>query len=183
MASLNKLNHVTYLTNNIAGTVNFYTEVMGMKLVAAERRPLKISDLATAPSVSLGQIDESAFGEQFSVMFEMQNGSRISFAEVEGLKNWPANPLPRWIKHLAMKVGSEEDLVEAKAWFLEKGLDVIGITDHGAFKSLYFFDPVNDIRLEFTYDVNLLDEEDARVAWEALEIWKAGGVPPNRAFS
>ncbi len=182
MAKLQKMNHVTHLTNNIPATVQFYTEVLGMKLVAAERRPLRPGDLTAYPDTKIESLDESGFGEQLTIMFEMLDGSRVAFVEVEGLTSWPSNPLPRWIKHMAMKVEREEDLHKAKATLQERGIGVIGPVNHGLFLSIYFFDPVNDVRLEYAYNVGTLDEEDGRLAWAALETWKAGAVPQNRAI-
>lgn len=114
MPKLQKMNHVTHLTNNLPATIEFYTQVLGMKLVAAERRPVHKSDLAQPSTVEREDIAENAFKEQIAVSFEMLNGSRISFVEVAGLSSWPANPLPRWIKHMAMRVDSEADLQTAK---------------------------------------------------------------------
>ncbi len=182
MSKLQKMNHVTHLTNNLPATIEFYTQVLGMKLVAAERRAVRRSDLEHPPTVERENIAENAFGEQITVLFEMLNGSRISFVEVVGLSSWPANPLPRWIKHMAMRVSSELDLQRAKAALESKGISVLGITDHGLFRSIYFFDPVNDIRLEYACNVTELDEEDSRLAWAALDTWVKGNVPANKSI-
>jgi len=182
MPKLQKLNHVTYLTANLAATIEFYTEVLGLKLVAAERRKLKPADLAVPAGSSLGIEDESALQEQITVMFEMLDASRICFTEVRGLNNWPDNPLPRWIKHLAMKVNSLEDLQTAKTALEAKEVAVLGPVDHGLFHSIYFFDQINNVRLEYAYNVTELTEEDSRLAWDALEVWKAGGVPANKSI-
>ena len=56
---------------------------------------------------------------------------------------------PRWVNHLALEVDDEEKLLEAKKRLEDAGVDVLGATDHGFVKSIYFFDP-NEIRLELT---------------------------------
>jgi len=182
MPKLQKMNHVTHLTNNLPATIEFYTQVLGMKLVAAERRSVRRSDLEYPPAVEREDTAENAFEEQITISFEMLNGSRISFAEVAGLSSWPANPLPRWIKHMAMRVNSEADLRRAKTVLESKGISVLGITDHGLFRSVYFFDPVNDIRLEYAWNVTELDDEDSRLAWAALDTWVKGRVPANKSI-
>ena len=182
MPKLHKMNHVTFLTNNIKATIDFYTEVLGMKLVAAERRPLKLSDLAYPPGIEVSNLAENAFGEQLTIVFEMLDGTQIAFVEVEGLSSWPSNPLPRWIKHMAMRVENLTDLQQAKALLESNGISVLGITDHGLFKSIYFFDPINDVRLEYAWNAYELTPEDSKLAWQALETWKSGGVPVNKAI-
>jgi len=54
---------------------------------------------------------------------------------------------PTWVQHLALQVESLDALVAAKESLESKGVDVIGPTNHGIFKSIYFFDP-NGHRLE-----------------------------------
>ena len=54
------------------------------------------------------------------------------------------------------------------------GVDVIGVTDHHIFKSIYFFDP-NGIRLELT--AQLADEfqmlQESATAHDRLKEWNA----------
>ena len=59
-----------------------------------------------------------------------------------------------------------------KARLEANGISVVGITDHGFVKSIYFFDP-NGIRLEFTAETATRDElqEYARTAHAALAAW------------
>ena len=56
-----------------------------------------------------------------------------------------------------------------KARLEANGISVVGITDHGFVKSIYFFDP-NGIRLEFTAETATQDELEqyARTAHAAL---------------
>jgi lactoylglutathione lyase len=54
---------------------------------------------------------------------------------------------PAWVQHLAMEVGSMEELLAAKERLVAAGIDVIGPVNHTIFKSIYFFDP-NGHRLE-----------------------------------
>jgi catechol-2,3-dioxygenase len=89
---------------------------------------------------------------------------------------------PAWVQHIAFKVDSEKDLLEAKARLEANGVDVIGPTDHTIFKSIYFFDP-NGHRLELAADVGTpemhakLDE----VKWAMLEEWSRTKRAPKHA--
>jgi len=73
-----------------------------------------------------------------------------------------------------------KDVETMKARLEANGISVVGITDHGFVKSIYFFDP-NGIRLEFTAETATRDElqEFARAAHAALADWnkeKAGSA-------
>ena len=48
------------------------------------------------------------------------------------------------------KVKDRATLLEYKAHLEAQGVEVLGVTDHGAFHSIYFFDP-NGHRLELSY--------------------------------
>ncbi|WP_244151966.1 VOC family protein [Rodentibacter myodis] len=58
---------------------------------------------------------------------------------------------PAWVQHLALKVADRQALINAKEHLEKNGVDVIGITNHGIFHSIYCFDP-NGHRIELTYD-------------------------------
>jgi catechol-2,3-dioxygenase len=67
-----------------------------------------------------------------------------------------------------------EALERARQALLSAGVEVLGITDHGFVRSIYFFDP-NGIRLELTIDVSdvQVSESDIEAAHEALGHWVA----------
>lgn len=56
---------------------------------------------------------------------------------------------PIWINHISFRVDTVEELENTKARLQACGVEVLGVTDHHIFKSIYFFDP-NGIRLELT---------------------------------
>jgi catechol-2,3-dioxygenase len=57
---------------------------------------------------------------------------------------------PDWVQHIAFEVDSLADLEATKARLIEQGIDVVGVTDHTLFKSIYFFDP-NGHRIELAW--------------------------------
>jgi len=65
-----------------------------------------------------------------------------------------------------------KDVETMKARLEANGVNVLGVTDHGFVKSIYFFDP-NGVRLEFTAETASADEmkEYARNARAALDAW------------
>ena len=72
---------------------------------------------------------------------------------------------PKWVQHFAMKVKDRPTLEAAKAHLISKGVDVLGITNHGIFHSIYFFDP-NGHRIELAYDDEKAAEKIARITEE-----------------
>jgi catechol-2,3-dioxygenase len=89
---------------------------------------------------------------------------------------------PAWVQHLAFKVSSEDDLLAAKRHVESLGIEVLGPTHHGIFKSIYFFDP-NGHRVELAADIGTEDQlaELKRVAKPMLEEWSRTKRAPRHA--
>jgi glyoxylase I family protein len=158
--SPHRLNHAAYVTWDTAATVAFYRDVMGMRLIS----------YATAEEVpSTGE--KSHFLHTF---FEMKEGSCIAFFEIEGLAQEKVDsPVPKWARHIALSVDSEEELKSAQRHLKEHDIDVTGPVDHeGIWTSLYFFDP-NGIRLEITYQNRRFTDEDSAKAYTEVDAWLA----------
>lgn len=155
-----RLNHAAYVTWDTAATVAFYRDVMGMRLIS----------YVTAEEVP-------STGEKFPFLhtfFEMTDGSCIAFFEIAGLpKEQVDTPVPRWARHIALSVDSEEELMSAMHHLKEHDVEVLGPVDHeGIWTSLYFFDP-NGIRLEITYQNRMFTDEDSEIAYREVEAWLA----------
>lgn len=89
---------------------------------------------------------------------------------------------PSWVQHLAFKVKTMQELEEYKAKLEADGIEVIGITDHTIFKSIYFFDP-NGHRLEIACDIGTQEmyKKLDDVKWEMLEEWSKTKRAPKHA--
>ena len=110
------LNHVAYLTRDTARTVDFYTNVLGLRLVGH----------AIDDKVSVGE--SHRFLHTF---FEMDDGSCVAFFELQGLDPQPdATIVPPWVRHLALSVDSAEALEQARQRLLDAGVEVVGPVDH-----------------------------------------------------
>jgi catechol-2,3-dioxygenase len=89
---------------------------------------------------------------------------------------------PAWVQHLAFKVADFDTLKAAKAHIEAQGIEVLGPTYHGIFRSIYFFDP-NGHRLELACDIGT-DEQYAelkRVAPLMLDEWDQTKKAPKHA--
>jgi catechol-2,3-dioxygenase len=117
------------------------------------------------------------------VFLDAGNGNVLAFFE---LPNSPAmgrdTNTPDWVQHIAFKVGSLKELEETKARLEAAGIEVVGITDHTIFKSIYFFDP-NGHRLELAVDTTTPDMKKrlAAVSDEMLQEWSKTKKAPHHA--
>jgi catechol-2,3-dioxygenase len=117
------------------------------------------------------------------VFLDAGNGNVLAFFE---LPNSPAmgrdEATPAWVQHLAFKVGSLQELEATKAKLEAAGIEVIGITDHTIFKSIYFFDP-NGHRLELAVDTATpeMNRQLDAVKWEMLQEWSRTRRAPKHA--
>lgn len=119
--------------------------------------------------------DETSAGPSnrfLHTFFEMGDGSCIAFFEIDGVaRETHTSPVPAWARHIALSVGSLDELARWEQQLRGKGVDVLS-RDHGTWQSIYFFDP-NGIRIELTYQTRALNDQDAAEAEAALADWTA----------
>ena len=104
----------------------------------------------------------------------MKDGSCIAFFDMADGKGYTPHPdNPRWINHFAMEVDSYDEVLAAKARLDEAGIPLVGPTDHGFIRSIYFFDP-NNLRLEITCRMATAEESkgSADRAHDHLKRWQ-----------
>lgn len=153
------LNHLAYVTHDVAATTHFYTRVLGMELAST------IFD-DRVPST----------GEKFPyfhVFFRMADGSTIAFFECLDLPA-PAkatHPAYDTFNHVALQAGSRAELGRWRKWLRRCGVEVLGPIDHkGLVESIYFHDP-NGIRLELTVPVDKQWNRHTRQGYADLKLW------------
>ena len=167
--NIQRIHHVAYRCRDAKETVQWYREHLGMEFVLAIAEDKVPSTHAPDPYMHL--------------FMDAGNGNILAFFE---LPNAPAmgrdQNTPEWVQHIAFKVGSEQELLDAKARLEAAGIEVLGVTDHTIFKSIYFFDP-NGHRVELAADtatpeqMRQLDE----VKWAMLEEWSRTKRAPKHA--
>ena len=90
---------------------------------------------------------------------------------------------PVWVQHIAFKVKDRDALLEYKDHLEANGVEVLGVTDHSIFHSIYFFDP-NGHRVELACpdpeEEGMLRRMDA-VKWDMLEEWSRTKRAPKHA--
>ncbi len=131
------LHHVAYRCKNAKETAEFYTRALGLKYKMA---------VSADTVLSTGE-----YSPHFHLFFEMEDGSSVAFFEVPESPEMGFDPnTPDWVQHLALRVGSMEELLAAKKRLQEMGIEVLGPADHKICQSIYFHDPSGH-RLELTY--------------------------------
>jgi catechol 2,3-dioxygenase-like lactoylglutathione lyase family enzyme len=169
MSITHGIHHVAYRCKDAKETVAFYRDALGMDYTTA---------FAENHVPSTG-----AYDPYMHVFLDAGAGNVLAFFELpEQLAMGRDENTPQWVQHIAFKVPDEAALLSAKARVEAMGVDVLGPTDHGIFKSIYFFDP-NGHRLELAFDTGTVEElaELRRVAPLMLEEWSRTKKAPQHA--
>lgn len=159
-AAIDRLHHLAYVTHDTAATVEFYEGVLGLQLVHAIMGPVVPSTKAPYPHIH--------------TFFMLASGENVAFFECPDLNHQPPPRRPGYedFEHLALAVATRGDVDRWREYLQAKGLDVI-TNDHGIIYSIYFRDPVNDIRLEITTTTDPSWSEQAVSAHQAVADWTA----------
>lgn len=161
--------HVAYRCKDAKETVAFYQAALGMdfQLAIAEDH---------VPSTG-------AYDPYMHIFLDAGNGNVLAFFELPEQPDMGRDEnTPVWVQHIAMRVDSMDKLLAAKAHLEGMGLDVLGPTNHGIFKSIYFFDP-NGHRLELVADTATPEQMKALkdVAVPMIEEWSDTKKAPRHA--
>ncbi|HEX7636551.1 MAG TPA: VOC family protein [Noviherbaspirillum sp.] len=128
------LHHFAYRCRDAEETRRFYEDVLGLPLFHYIRSDIVPSTGEYCPYVH--------------IFFRMTDGSCLAFFDLgDNVAPAPSPNTPAWVNHVALRVDTVEQLEAMKVRLQAHGIDVLGVTDHRVFKSIYFFDP-NGIRLE-----------------------------------
>jgi catechol 2,3-dioxygenase-like lactoylglutathione lyase family enzyme len=135
MVTFNGVNHLAMATGDMDGTIRFWRDLLGMRLVAG-----------------LGQPGYRHF------FFQISDSDLIAFFEWSGVEPVPdkehGRPVsgPFIFDHVSFGVETEADLWELKDRLETAGFDVSDVIDHGFIHSIYAHDP-NGIPIEFSHNV------------------------------
>jgi len=169
IVKVEQIHHVAYRCRNAKETVEFYQKVLGMDFLMAMAEDKAPSTKSPDPYMH--------------VFLDAGNGNIIAFFELPNSPPMGRDPnTPEWVQHIAFRVKDLAALEQAKARAEAAGLDVVGPTDHGVFKSIYFFDPSGN-RLELAA-VTATPEQMQRLKEMApamLDEWDRTKKPPRQA--
>ena len=166
---LKRIHHVAYRCRDAAETVAWYETMLGMTYTNA---------FAEDHVPSTG-----AYDPYMHVFLDCGGGNVLAFFELPNQPEMGKDPnTPAWVQHLAFEVETEAELLAAKAHLAAHGIDVLGPTWHGIFKSIYFFDP-NGHRLELACNIGTAAQyaELKAVAPAMLAQWSQTKQAPKHA--
>lgn len=164
------IHHVAYRCHDAKETVEWYVENLNMDFVLA---------------LSENQVPSTKAPDPYMHVFlDAGQNNILAFFEL------PTKPAmskdqntPDWVQHIAFKVKDMETLLAYKKHLENNGIEVLGVTNHSVFHSIYFFDP-NGHRLELAAPdqqekakLQRLDE----VKWQMLEEWSITKKAPRHA--
>ncbi len=90
---------------------------------------------------------------------------------------------PEWVQHIALKVKDRDTLIGYKEHLEKNGIDVLGVTDHSIFHSIYFVGPSGH-RIELACDdpeAEAMNKRLDMVKWDMLEEWSKTKKAPKHA--
>jgi catechol 2,3-dioxygenase-like lactoylglutathione lyase family enzyme len=166
---LQRIHHVAYRCNDAKETVDWYAKVLGMSFTTA---------FAEDKVPSTGEDDP-----YMHVFLDCGGGNVLAFFELPHQQPMGRDVnTPAWVQHLAFEVADEPALLAAKEHIVAQGVDVLGPTWHGIFKSIYFFDP-NGHRIELACNIGTEAQyaELRRVAPLMLDEWSQTKRAPRHA--
>lgn len=166
---LKRIHHVAYRCKDAKETVDFYKRVLDMDLVLA---------------IAEDEVPSTKEPDPYMHIFlDAGMGNVLAFFEL------PTQPemgrdeqTPVWVQHIAFEVEDLDALMKAKEHVEAQGLDVLGPTNHGIFKSIYFFDP-NGHRLELAANTGTPEQMKQlnEVAPLMIDEWSKTKKAPRHA--
>ena len=169
---IDRIHHVAYRCRDAEETVRWYGKHLLMDFVLAIAEDQVPSTKAPDPYMH--------------VFLDAGGGNVLAFFELPTQPPMGRDPnTPEWVQHIAFKVKDRQTLLEFKAHLEAGGIEVLGVTDHGAFHSIYFFDP-NGHRVELACpdpDEAAINQKLDAVKWVMLaERSKTKRAPRLAAF-
>ena len=165
---IERIHHVAYRCRDAKETVQFYTEMLNMGFVLA---------IAEDKVPSTHEPDP-----YMHVFLDAGAGNVLAFFELPTKPDMGRDEnTPPWVQHIAFQVKDREALLEYRDHLEKNGVEVLGVTDHSIFHSIYFFDP-NGHRVELAApdpDQQKALERLDSVKWDMLEEWSRTKRAPN----
>ena len=166
---IDRIHHVAYRCMDAKETVLWYQQMLKMDFVLA---------------IAEDQVPSTKEPDPYMHVFlDAGGGNVLAFFELPGQPPMGRDQnTPAWVQHIAFEVADEAALLAAKEHVEAQGVEVLGPTWHGVFKSIYFFDP-NGHRLELACNIGTSEQyaELRRVAPAMLEEWSRTKRAPRQA--
>ena len=163
MSRANGLHHLAISTGNMKAQIEFFSDVLGMELVALYWMHgvegtwhgfLRLNDTASVAFVQNDKITAT------------QGVLGVSHAGNSGLPTAPGA-----MQHVAFNVDTDNELLNMRDRIRSRGINVLGPLDHGMCKSIYFAGP-EGLCLEIATSSAAIDAR----AWIDPEVQALAGI-------
>jgi len=163
MPKPNDLHHLAIATADIKRQIEFFSDVLGMELVA-------LYWMHGADSTFHGFLK---LHDKASIAFVQTPDNRKVAPEigVTHAGNPAGSCAPGTMQHVALNVDSEADLLAMRDRIRSRGIQVLGPLDHGMCKSIYFAGPEN-LMLELSTSAAAIDARQ----WIDPEVVALAGI-------
>ena len=163
MIKANGVHHLAISTADIKSQIEFFTDVLGMELVAL---------------YWMHGVEGAWHG-----FVKANDSCYIAFVQMDAIKEIPIEvgtshagsgalpSAPGTMQHLALNVDTEEELLAMRDRIRDRGVNVLGYIDHGMCKSMYFAGP-EGLTLEIATSEEAIDQR----AWIDPEVVELAGI-------
>ena len=163
MNKIDGLHHLAICTGNMKEQIEFFTDKLGMELVAL----YWMHGVANTCHGFLRLNDEASIA--------LVSNPDIGKIPVELGKTHAGNPgansAPGTMQHVALRVKNHDEILAMRDRLRAKGVPVMGPIDHGFCASIYFAGPEN-LSLELSYSTEPINQE----AWIDPEVVELTGI-------
>ena len=133
MVKAKGVHHIAFSTSDMRGQLEFFTDVLGLPLVA-------IFPMHGVPGAVHAFVEASAH-----CLISFVQLPAIAELEIEYGKTHAGNgalpSAPGTMQHLALNVDDENELIALRSRIRSRGVNVLGPIDHGMCQSIYFAGP------------------------------------------
>lgn len=163
MSSPTGIHHLAVMTKDMRGQLEFFTQVLGMPLVA-------IFDMHGVPGA-------------WHAFVALDEGSYLAFCQVPGVEDVPSTlgvthagngagvSAPGTTQHVAFQVPDEDALLGLRDRLRANGVVAMGPIDHGMCRSIYFAGP-EGLTLEAAWSAEAVDGD----RWVDPVVASAAGI-------
>jgi catechol 2,3-dioxygenase-like lactoylglutathione lyase family enzyme len=166
MLKPNGVHHLAVSTADLRAQIDFFTDVLGMELVAL----YNMHGVAGAVHAFV-----KASNSSYVAFVAMPENASIPVEIGKTHAGSGANPsAPGTMQHVALNVETELELLEMRDRIRLKGVNVLGPINHGMCRSIYFAGP-EQLTLEIATSAQAIDAE----SWIDPQVVALSGISPS----
>lgn len=122
---IERIHHVAYRCKDAKETVEWYGRMLKMDFVLA---------------LSENEVPSTKEPDPYMHVFlDAGSGNVLAFFELPTKPEMGRDPsTPAWVQHIAFRVKDRAMLLQYREHLENNGVQVLGVTDHGMFHSIYF---------------------------------------------